>query len=76
LPGQSENGELVVRPVRRKQYELSELLAGVDSRNLHEEVETGAPLGLEARRACTVPDEVLEETIAKMLALVDPGAAR
>ncbi len=29
-----------------------------------------------AKRVCTVPDEVLEETIAKVLALVDPKEAR
>jgi mRNA interferase MazF len=27
----------------------------------------------EADRVCTVPDEVLQETIARILALVDPG---
>ena len=29
-----------------------------------------------AKRVCTVPDEILEETIAKVLALVDPKEAR
>ncbi len=29
-----------------------------------------------AKRVCTVPDEVLEETIARVLALVDPKEAR
>ena len=29
-----------------------------------------------AKRVCTVPNEVLEETIAKVLALVDPKEAR
>ncbi len=43
-----ENGELVIRPLRRKQYVLSELLEGVNSRNLHEEISTGDPVGREA----------------------------
>jgi mRNA interferase MazF len=29
-----------------------------------------------AKRVCTVPDEVLDETIARILALVDPKEAR
>jgi mRNA interferase MazF len=29
-----------------------------------------------AKRVCTVPGEILEETIARILALVDPGEAR
>ncbi len=29
-----------------------------------------------AKRVCTVPDEILEETTAKVLALVDPKEAR
>lgn len=44
-----ENGDLVIRPLRRKQYVLSELLEGVNSRNLHEEISTGDPVGREAR---------------------------
>ena len=44
-----ENGELVIRPVRRRQYVLSELLEGVNSGNLHEEISTGDPVGREAR---------------------------
>jgi antitoxin MazE len=43
-----ENGDLVIRPLRRKQYVLSELLEGVNSRNLHEEISTGDPVGREA----------------------------
>jgi len=29
-----------------------------------------------AKRVCTVPDEIMEETIARILALVDPKEAR
>ncbi len=43
-----ENGDLVIRPLRRKQYVLSELLEGVNSRNLHDEISTGDPVGREA----------------------------
>ncbi len=43
-----ENGDLVIRPLRRRQYVLSELLEGVNSRNLHEEVSTGDPVGRES----------------------------
>jgi len=43
-----ENGDLVIRPLRRKQYVLSELLEGVNSGNLHEEITTGDPVGREA----------------------------
>jgi len=43
-----ENGDLVIRPLRRKQYVLSELLEGVNSRNVHEEISTGDPVGREA----------------------------
>jgi len=43
-----ENGALLVRPVRRKKYHLTELVRGVNSRNLHEEIATGKPVGREA----------------------------
>jgi antitoxin MazE len=43
-----KDGGLVVRPVSRPQYALSELLRKVTSRNLHEEVVTGKPVGREA----------------------------
>ncbi|MBI4482189.1 MAG: AbrB/MazE/SpoVT family DNA-binding domain-containing protein [Acidobacteria bacterium] len=43
-----EDGGLVVRPVRRPKYALSELLRKVNSQNLHEEVVTGEPVGREA----------------------------
>ena len=43
-----ENGELIIRPVRRRQYVLSELLEGVGPDNLHEEISTGDPVGRES----------------------------
>jgi len=41
------NGDLVVRPVRRRRYALSPMLEQVTDENLHEEVITGAPVGRE-----------------------------
>jgi antitoxin MazE len=43
-----EDGGLVVRPVHRKRYVLSELLECVTPGNLHEEVGTGDAVGREA----------------------------
>ena len=42
-----EDGGLVVRPMRRKKYVLSELLRRVTSRNIHDEIATGEPVGRE-----------------------------
>jgi antitoxin MazE len=41
-----EKGQLVVRPVPQR-YRLRDLLKAVDARNLHEEVQTGPPVGRE-----------------------------
>lgn len=43
-----EDGELVVRPVRRRTFELRSLLKAINPKNVHEGVETGAPVGREA----------------------------
>lgn len=43
-----EDGDLVIRPRRSPRYALKNLLRGVTDENLHEEVETGAPVGREA----------------------------
>ncbi|MBI2219455.1 MAG: AbrB/MazE/SpoVT family DNA-binding domain-containing protein [Candidatus Rokubacteria bacterium] len=43
-----ENGRLLVRPLRRRTYALSELLKKVNRRNLHREVSTGGPVGRES----------------------------
>lgn len=42
-----EDGDLVVRPMRRKKYVLSELLRRVSSQNIHDEIATGEPVGRE-----------------------------
>lgn len=42
-----ESGRLLIQPVRRRKYVLSELLKQVRSRSLHAEVSTGKPRGRE-----------------------------
>jgi len=39
---------LLLRPLRRKSYDLNELLNGVTKENLHEEVSTGSSRGQES----------------------------
>ena len=41
------NGELVVKPARRAKYRLEELVRKITAKNLHGEVDTGAPVGRE-----------------------------
>jgi antitoxin MazE len=43
-----EEGKLIVRPVSPRTYDLDALLAGINARNLHEPVDTDAPVGREA----------------------------
>ena len=43
-----EDGELVVKPIRRRKYSLRELLKAVNAKNIHREVETGEAIGREA----------------------------
>jgi antitoxin MazE len=38
-----EAGRIVIEPLRRKEYDLGELLKGVSRRNLHREVDFGGP---------------------------------
>jgi antitoxin MazE len=40
-------GRVVLKPVTGKKYTLEQLLAGVKKENLHEEVDTGKPVGRE-----------------------------
>jgi antitoxin MazE len=44
----TRDGEIVVRPVSRRQYTLESLLRKVTRKNLHEEVDWGEPTGREA----------------------------
>ena len=41
-------GSLIIRPVKRQEYRLEDLLAEVKPSNLHEEVEVSGPVGGEA----------------------------
>jgi antitoxin MazE len=43
-----ENGQLLVRPLRRRKYSLKGLLRKVSRRNLHHEISTGSTVGREA----------------------------
>lgn len=43
----AESGRIVIEPLRRKVYQLDELVAGISVLNLHEPVDTGAPVGKE-----------------------------
>ena len=43
-----ESGRIVIEPVPRKEYALSELLNKITSENLHDEVDFGEPVGKEA----------------------------
>jgi antitoxin MazE len=42
-----KDGDLVVRPARRRTYQLKDLLRRVTAKNLHGEVDTGRPAGRE-----------------------------
>jgi antitoxin MazE len=44
-----ESGRIVIKPVSRKEYTLSELLKGITPENSHDEVDFGRPVGKEAR---------------------------
>ena len=43
-----EDGRIVIGPVRQKKYQLQKLLKGITSRNQHEPVAFGRPMGKEA----------------------------
>jgi antitoxin MazE len=43
-----ESGRIVIEPVRRKEYDLAELVKGITRGNLHEGVDFGSPVGKEA----------------------------
>ena len=40
-------GDLVVKPARRRKYRLKDLLRQINSKNIHAEVDAGAPVGRE-----------------------------
>jgi antitoxin MazE len=43
-----ESGRIVIEPLRRKEYDLAELLKGITRKNLYAEVALGGPVGKEA----------------------------
>jgi len=43
-----EEGNLVIRPVKRPQYELSNMLKQIKPENLHEVIDTGRAVGQES----------------------------
>ena len=43
-----QRGELVVRPIRPRRYELRVLMKAITPENVHEAIETGTPVGREA----------------------------
>ena len=43
-----ESGRIVIEPVRRKEYDVAEIVQRITRRNLHKEVDFGAPVGNEA----------------------------
>lgn len=42
-----EQGRIVIEPIRRKEFKLDELVDGITGKNLHEAIDTGAPVGKE-----------------------------
>jgi antitoxin MazE len=43
-----EGGRIVIEPLQRKEYRLTELLNAITPANLHREVDFGGPVGKEA----------------------------
>lgn len=43
-----QDGDLIVKPARRRTYRLKDLVHKITARNLHGEVDTGRPAGQEA----------------------------
>lgn len=42
-----EAGRIVIEPVRRRDYDLAELVRGITTRNRHAEIAAGEPIGKE-----------------------------
>lgn len=42
-----EKGRIVIEPVREKSYDLDDLLKGITTKNLHQEIDFGPPEGRE-----------------------------
>jgi antitoxin MazE len=42
-----EDGRIVIEPIRKNEYDLAQLLAGITPENLHTEIDFGVPAGKE-----------------------------
>ncbi len=42
-----EDGRIVLKPIRKKRYDLAELLSRVTDDNVHQEIESDGPVGRE-----------------------------
>lgn len=42
-----EQGRVVIQPVRRGEYRLADLIAGITDENRHDEIDFGPPVGKE-----------------------------
>lgn len=42
-----ESGRIIIEPLRRKEYDLTELVKGITRENLHAQVAFGCPVGKE-----------------------------
>ena len=43
-----ESGRIIIEPARHKEYDVAELVKCITRGNLHEEIDSGAPIGKEA----------------------------
>jgi antitoxin MazE len=43
-----EAGRIVIEPLEKKEFEIAALVRGITAKNLHDEIDFGAPVGKEA----------------------------
>ena len=43
-----DNGDLIIRPIRKRKYRLQDLLQRISASNLHDGIDTGNAVGREA----------------------------
>src|SRR5258708_37383876 len=67
-----ESGRIVIEPVPRREYTLSELLKGITPENLHEGVDFGRPVRKEAWR-CRLPTCPMHATLCGSTSTRKPG---
>ncbi|TCK19817.1 antitoxin MazE [Ancylobacter aquaticus] len=44
----SDNGAIIIEPIKSLEYDLDELISAITPENMHEEVDFGEPVGKEA----------------------------